>query len=75
MGSWAKDPKLKEIGSYYLVQMLQSVPSFMLAYYERVLDHDKEYTEAAMTGVKWEFADRSLHLYQKWYFVTGRRPV
>lgn len=70
-----KDRKLKEIGALYRVQILQSVPSFMLAYYKRILDHSDEDTETAMTEVKEEFEDPSLHLYQQWYFVTGRRPV
>jgi hypothetical protein len=74
IGPWPKDPKLKEIGSLYRVQMLKSVPSFMLAYYKRILHHSDEETETTMEGVKAEFGDSKLHLYQKWYFVQGRRP-
>ena len=70
-----KDPKLKVIGALYRVQMLQLVPSFMLAYYKRILDHSNEDTETAMTEVQEEFKDPSLHLYQQWHFMTGRRPV
>ncbi|KIW72089.1 hypothetical protein PV04_00310 [Phialophora macrospora] len=75
IGPWAKDPKLKEIGALYRIQMLQSVPSFMLAYYRQILDHTREHTETAMAEVQEEFVDRNLHLYQQWYFVKGRRPV
>ncbi|EXJ76654.1 uncharacterized protein A1O5_01162 [Cladophialophora psammophila CBS 110553] len=75
IGPWAKDPKLKEIGTLYRAQMLQSVPSFMLAYYKQILTHSDEDTETAMAEVKEEFVDRRLHLYQRWYFVKGRRPV
>ncbi|OAG42670.1 hypothetical protein AYO21_02953 [Fonsecaea monophora] len=74
IGPWAKDRKLKEIGVLYRIQMLQSVPSFMLAYYKRVLHHSDEVTETAMAEVKEEFVDRRLHLYQRWYFVKGRKP-
>jgi hypothetical protein len=55
--------------------MLQSVPSFMLAYYRQILDHSREDTETAMAEVQEEFVDRSLHLYQQWYFVKGQRSV
>ena len=74
IGPWAKDPKLKEIGRLMRVQMIQSVPSFMLAYYTRVLGHSMERTQATMALVKQEFQDRSLHLYLRWHFVCGRKP-
>ncbi|KIW49607.1 hypothetical protein PV05_11274 [Exophiala xenobiotica] len=75
IGSWAKDPKLKEIGKLMRVQMIQSIPSFMLAYYTRILGYSMERTEVTMALVKREFSDRSLHLYLRWHFVYGRKPT
>lgn len=74
IGAWAKDGKLKELGRLYQVIMLQSMPSFLLAYYTRVLGHSEEYTNGVMDKIRAEFVDDGLHLYQNWYLVTGRRP-
>jgi hypothetical protein len=75
VGPWPKDPKLKQIGSIFRVQMIESIPSFVLACYTRVLGHSMEYTEAAMAALKREYTDPQLHIYARWYFVTGRKPV
>jgi hypothetical protein len=74
IGPWAKDPKLKQIGSIFRVSMIESIPSFMLACYTRVLGHTVEYTEVAMAAVRREFMDPKLHMYARWYFVAGQKP-
>ena len=55
------------------VQMVLSIPAFMLAYYTRVLRHSLEQTQVTMAQVKREFQDPDLHLYVNWYFVSGRK--
>jgi SAM-dependent methyltransferase len=75
IGPWAKDPKLKQLGALFRVQMTVSIPSFMLAYYTRILGHTREQTEVTMALVRKEFHDRTLHLFLRWHFVTGRRPA
>lgn len=74
IGPWAKDPKLKEMGRLFRVQMIQSIPSFMLAYYTRILGYSMEHTQVTMALVKKEFSDRNLHLYLRWHFVYGQKP-
>ena len=56
------------------VQMIQAIPSFMIAYYTRILGYTMGQTEVAIEGVKREFQDQSLHLYVRLYFVSGRKP-
>lgn len=75
IGPWAKDPKLKEMGRLMRVQMTKSIPSFMLAYYTRILGYSVERTQVTMALVRKEFQDRSLHLYLRWHFVCGRKPA
>jgi hypothetical protein len=75
IGHWAKDRKMKEIGRLMRVQMIQSIPSFMIAYYTRILGYTMERTQVTMEAVKREFQDRSLHLYLRWYFVCGQKPL
>ena len=74
IGACAKDSKLKTIGKLMKVQMTQSIPSVMLAYYTRILGYSKERTEVTMAMVRKEFQDRSLHLCLRWHFVHGRKP-
>ena len=74
IGPWAKDQNLKAIGKLMRVQMTQSIPSFMLAYYTRILGYSRERTEVTMAMVRKEFLDRSLHLYLRWHFVYGQKP-
>lgn len=57
------------------VQMIQSIPSFMIAYYTRILGYTMQQTQVTMEAVKREFQDRSLHLYLRWHFVSGRKPL
>ena len=56
------------------VQMIQAIPSFMIAYYTRILGYTMEQTQVTMEAVKREFQDQSLHLYLRWYFISGRKP-
>ena len=74
VGPWAKDPGLKKLGLYFREQMIESIPSFMLAYYTRILGYSMDQTQVTMAMVRKEFQDRTLHLYLKWHFVTGRKP-
>jgi hypothetical protein len=74
IGTWAKDPKLKPLGALFRIQMIHSIPSFVLAYFTRILGHSMEHTQVTMAMVRKEFQDRSLHLYLKWHFVAGRKP-
>jgi SAM-dependent methyltransferase len=75
IGPWARDPKLKELGTMFRVQMIESIPSFMLAYYTRILGYSMEQTQVTMAMVRKEFFDKSLHLYLRWHFVIGRRAT
>jgi hypothetical protein len=38
------------------------------------LGYSMERTQITMALVKQEFQDRSLHLYLRWHFVSGRKP-
>lgn len=55
--------------------MIQSIPSSMIAYYTRVLGYTLEQTQVTMEAVEREFQDRNLHLYLRWHFVSGRKPL
>ncbi|RJE25337.1 Methyltransferase [Aspergillus sclerotialis] len=73
MGRWPKDPKLKQIGEYHLVQMLESLEPYTLALLTRVLGWTTEEVQVLISGARSELLDRKLHMYSKLYFVYGRK--
>lgn len=74
VGTWPKDPKLKQLGSYQLFQQLQGVDSYTPAIAARVLGWNDLEIEALMARVKRDFKDSSNHLYLPIHFVWGKKP-
>jgi hypothetical protein len=74
IGTWPKNPQLKELGRFELVHMHMSVDSHTPALFTRVLNYTPEQAHALMEGVKREFRDKDLRLITSYRFLTGRRP-
>ena len=74
IGSWPKDPKLKEIGGVQYFQELQAVDSYTPGVFSRVLGWSEDEIQVFIAKVKKELKDPSIHLYFPTYFVWGRRP-
>lgn len=74
IGSWAKDKRLKELGRWHLVQMVDAVEPYTLAMYTDVLGKDLEETQVSIEMVRKEFRGKKHHLYVRYHFITGRRP-
>ena len=74
VGTWPKDPKLKEIGLFEREHMLAAVEPFTLALLTRVLGWSVESTQVFMMNVRKEFQDRQNHVYSYFHFVSGRKP-
>ncbi|KAI9852159.1 MAG: hypothetical protein M1838_001622 [Thelocarpon superellum] len=75
IGGWPKDPRLKEMGRYEQVQMIEAVEPASLAVFTRVLNWDRTKTEVLLAGVRNEFKDTSYHFYCNLHFVYGRKPL
>lgn len=71
---WAKDPKMKELGRFQQVNILEGVEAFTLALFTRVLGWSAEEVQIFMADVRKEATDRSVHAYSKFYFVYGQKP-
>ena len=71
---WPKDKKLKEIGRYHQVNMIESMEAYSLALFTRVLGMTSKEASALFEGVRQEIVDRSLHMYAKYYYVYGQKP-
>ncbi|KAL1963736.1 hypothetical protein VTN77DRAFT_7802 [Rasamsonia byssochlamydoides] len=74
MGTWPKNKKLKELGRFQLLQMLEAVEPFSLAIFTRVLKWTPEATRELMERVKADLCNPRLHLYSRFHFVYGRKP-
>ncbi|CEJ54314.1 hypothetical protein PMG11_00632 [Penicillium brasilianum] len=71
---WPKDPKLKELGRYHQLNMLEAMPTYSYALFTRMLGWDRNRIEALLAGVRHELKDLSNHLYSKVHMVYGQRP-
>lgn len=74
IGSWPKDPKLKEIGGVQYYQELQAVDSYTPAVFSRVLGWSDTEIDVFIAKVKKELKDPSIHLYFPIHYVWGRKP-
>ncbi|KAJ5678962.1 methyltransferase [Penicillium macrosclerotiorum] len=71
---WPKDPKLKELGRYHQLNMLEAMGPYSYALFTRVLGWDRVRIEALLAGVRHELRDLSNHLYSKVHIIYGQRP-
>ncbi|KAJ5945503.1 hypothetical protein N7454_002342 [Penicillium verhagenii] len=62
---WPKDPKLKELGRYHQLNMLEAMPPYTFALFTRMLGWNRVQIEALLAGVRHELKDLSNHLYSK----------
>jgi len=72
--NWAKDPKLKVIGSYQLEHMILCLEPFTLALLTRVMGWSAQETQILLAGVRSEFLDKKNHLLTIFHFIYGRKP-
>jgi pantothenate kinase-related protein Tda10 len=75
IGAWPKDPKLKEIGKYQLIQQIEAVESYTPRIFSTVMCWKEEELQVYVAKVKKELKDPSIHLYVPIYFVWGRKPA
>jgi hypothetical protein len=73
-GPWPKDPKLKELGRYHQVNMLEAMPPYTYALFTRMLGWSRVEIEALLAAIRKELCDTSHHLYTKVRIVYGQKP-
>ncbi|KAL8810401.1 MAG: hypothetical protein Q9223_002469 [Gallowayella weberi] len=75
IGQWAKDSKMREIGAFQLVAMLEGIGGLTMALWTRFLGWKKEDVEDELVKVRREMQSKSVHSYWPTYAVYGRKPV
>ena len=73
VGPWPKDRRLKELGRYQLIQILEAVEPIVLQLFTQVLKWSLLETQILIAGVKSEFKDPKNHLYVKFHYVYGQK--
>lgn len=61
--TWPKDPKLKEIGKWNVVNMLEGMSGFTMAIFTRGLGWRKEEVDVFVAKVRADMKDRGVHAY------------
>ncbi|OJJ51171.1 hypothetical protein ASPZODRAFT_2106358 [Penicilliopsis zonata CBS 506.65] len=74
IGSWPKNPRLKEIGQVAKLALLEAVESYSLALFTRVLGQSAEEALEFVSRVRSEILRNTYHMYVRFYYVYGQRP-
>lgn len=75
MGSWAKNPHLKDVGKVAKLTVLEAIEPYSLALFTRVLGLTYEETQEFMLKVQDDLMDSRQHVYGRVHYVYGRRPT
>ncbi|RMJ21943.1 Methyltransferase [Aspergillus sp. HF37] len=75
MGSWPKNPHLKDVGKVAKLTVLEAIEPYSLALFTRVLGHTYEETQEFMLKVQDDLMDSRHHVYGRVHYVYGRRPA
>lgn len=76
LGTWPKDPKLKELGRFFRVQFLEmGLEAYTMALFARFGGWEEGEIRGLLEEVKREVKEGKMHLYTFCSFVTARRPT
>ena len=75
VNGWARDPRLKKVGDMWQRNLQSGLQAFTYAYMHRVLGKTKEEIEVFLVNVRKDIANPSVHAYNLYYVVCGRKPT
>ncbi|KAM0203340.1 hypothetical protein ACHAQI_010401 [Fusarium lateritium] len=73
IGTWPKDPKLKEVGKFQAIQAAQAIESYTPQIFSSVLGWSQEEIQVFMAKAKNEIKDPTVHLYFPVHILWGRK--
>ncbi|KAL1967037.1 hypothetical protein VTN77DRAFT_3561 [Rasamsonia byssochlamydoides] len=74
IGTWPKDPKLKELGKWHQVAQEESMGPYSYALFSHVLGWERSEIEELLAMARKELWDPSIHQYVQIY-IGIRRPT
>ncbi|KAB2570832.1 Tam domain methyltransferase protein [Lasiodiplodia theobromae] len=72
--AWPKDPEIKQIGRYQLVQYLDALAPYALGTLVDILGWTREEMEVAVAEARKDLKNTKFHGYNTLRVVTGRKP-
>ncbi|KAK0633849.1 S-adenosyl-L-methionine-dependent methyltransferase [Immersiella caudata] len=73
IGPWPRDPVLKEVGLYNLIQIENGLEAFTLRLFTGVLGWKEQDVKALLTKVRGDLRDKSIHSYVNFHVVYGQK--
>ncbi|EOD51843.1 putative sam dependent methyltransferase protein [Neofusicoccum parvum UCRNP2] len=73
-GPWPSDPKLKELGQWSRLHLLEGVENWTLAMLTRVLGYSFEEAQVWIAKIKADVKDPKIHAYHDMYVCYARKP-
>ncbi|KAJ5109583.1 hypothetical protein N7532_002228 [Penicillium argentinense] len=75
VGTWPKDPKLKEIGRYFRAQLADgAIESYSLALFTRFGNWTSAEVQVFLAQLRAELRSNKAHVYTRIDYVTAQRP-
>ncbi|KAK2880137.1 hypothetical protein FQN49_000551 [Arthroderma sp. PD_2] len=74
LSPWAKDKRMKALGQYMNIQMMESIEPYSLALFTRVLEWDNARIQALLAGVRKDLRNLNYHMYSVVHTVYGQKP-
>lgn len=72
--TWARDPRLKEIGKYQLINYYEGYEGIGIGLFTRALGWTDSEFQVFLASIRNELRDRSIHTYNTYAVVYGRKP-
>ncbi|KAH1415787.1 hypothetical protein KXX16_008907 [Aspergillus fumigatus] len=74
IGSWAKDPRLKELGLYNRLQWEEGIEGWTMMLLTKFLGWSREEVDLYLMEMRQALRNPKIHAYQEFAFVWGRKP-
>lgn len=75
IGPWERDPHLKEIGRYNLLNLLEGMDGFTTALFTRYLGWNRTEVQAYYGKLREEITNPEIHSYFKTFYWIGQKPT
>jgi len=75
VGRWPKDERLKTIGAWNLLNVLEGLEGFTMGLFTRVLGWKPEEVQAFLTDVRKDLQDPKIHAQVDFHVVYGQKPA
>ena len=75
VNEWPKDPRMKQIGLWELLNCLQGLQGFCLLLFTEVLGWSRDELDVFLAQVTQDLQNRKIHSYMRIICVIGQKPM